>query len=80
MKPTKNRRYCPDCGRVKMVFETEGSALKFIQYNSDEIMASNGHAPTRAYYCDCAVDGTSPATRRTSTRTVHANNSMTSWR
>lgn len=35
-----------------MVFETEGSALKFIQYNSDEIMASNGHAPTSAYYCD----------------------------
>ena len=35
-----------------MVFETEGSALKFIQFNSDEIMASNGHAPTRAYYCD----------------------------
>lgn len=52
MKPTKNRRFCPDCGRVKMVFETEGSALKFIQFNGDEIMASNGHAPTRAYYCD----------------------------
>lgn len=52
MKPTKNRRICPDCGRMKTFFETEKAALKFIEYNSAEIIKEGGYAPKRAYYCD----------------------------
>ena len=37
MKPTKNRVYCRDCGRVKMLFETEKQADTFIRFNRDEI-------------------------------------------
>ena len=37
MKPTKNRVYCRDCGRVKMLFETEKQADTFIRFNREEI-------------------------------------------
>ena len=52
MKPTKSRVLCPDCGRMKAVFDSEKAALKFIEYNSQEIVKEGGHAPQRAYYCD----------------------------
>jgi hypothetical protein len=51
MKPTKNRVFCYDCGRQKMVFETERKANTFIKFNSDEIEIETGHAPTRGYFC-----------------------------
>lgn len=51
MKPTKNRIYCRDCGRFKMVFENEKKANTFIKFNGDEIEAASGFAPIRAYYC-----------------------------
>ena len=52
MKPTKSRVLCPDCGRMKAVFDSEKAALKFIEYNGQEIVKEGGHAPQRAYYCD----------------------------
>lgn len=51
MKPTKNRVYCKDCGRHKMLFETEKKANTFIKFNSEEIASETGIAPTRSYYC-----------------------------
>ena len=53
MKPTKNLYYCCDCGRTKMLFETEKKALTFIRFNAEEIASRNadGKAPARAYYC-----------------------------
>lgn len=52
MKP-KRRIYCRECGRSKLVFETEKKALNFIKFNADEILNDTGRAPTRAYYCEC---------------------------
>lgn len=48
MKP-KNRIYCPDCGRPKMLFETERKANDFIKWNAKDIQ-SNGDK-LRSYYC-----------------------------
>lgn len=48
MKPTKNRYFCVDAGRVKMLFDSEGAAKRFIQFNAD---AMNGKKPARSYYC-----------------------------
>ena len=48
MKP-KNRVYCPDCGRPKMLFETERKASDFIRWNGDEIFTGGGEL--RPYYC-----------------------------
>lgn len=52
MKPTKSRVLCPDCGRMKVVFESEKAALKFIEYNTEDILKRGGYAPKRVYYCD----------------------------
>ena len=52
MRP-KNRIYCRECGRSKLVFETEKKSLNFIKFNADEILEETGRAPTRAYYCQC---------------------------
>ncbi|WP_154656979.1 hypothetical protein [Hugenholtzia roseola] len=55
MKPTKNRVFCRDCGRTKMLFETEKKADNFIAFNQEEIKAETGIAPQRSYYCSfCA--------------------------
>lgn len=51
MKPTKNRVFCPDCWRAKMVFPTLKKALNFIRYNKQDIIKEHGYAPVRAYYC-----------------------------
>ncbi len=51
MKPTKNRVYCLDSKRNKMLFETEKKALTFIKFNKNEILNDNGYAPSRAYFC-----------------------------
>lgn len=51
MRPVKNRMFCLECKRAKMLFESKGKALNFIKFNSDEIKNANGIAPTRVYYC-----------------------------
>ena len=51
MKPTKNRVFCRDCERTKMLFETEKKAENFIKFNKDEIEAESGYGPQRSYYC-----------------------------
>lgn len=44
----KNRIMCPDCGKQKMLFESEAKANNFIKFNKDAI--ENGNE-LRAYYC-----------------------------
>jgi hypothetical protein len=39
---------CPDCGRPKMLFETEAKAKNFIKFNSDNIDCNE---ELRPYYC-----------------------------
>lgn len=51
MKPTKNRIYCVDARRPKMVFESEAAANRFIKFNSQEISESGHKVPTRSYFC-----------------------------
>lgn len=51
MKPIKNRFYCEDCGRVKMLFKTSKEANTFIKFNSDKILENNGYKPVRNYFC-----------------------------
>ena len=51
MKPTKNRVFCMDCGKPKMVFETEKKANNFMKFNSEEIKEQTGICPVRSYYC-----------------------------
>lgn len=51
MKPTKSRKYCLDCQRSKIFFETKEEAERFIFYNSDEIAIQKGYAPVRCYHC-----------------------------
>ena len=56
MKPVKNRVYCQDCGRIKMLFDSEEKANRFIKYNKDEIESENEKSPVRAYnykMCGC---------------------------
>lgn len=48
MKP-KNRVYCREIGREKLLFETEKKALTFIKFNSDSMEKK----PERVYYCVC---------------------------
>lgn len=55
MRPIKNRYFCQDARRIKMLFETEGAAKRFIQFNAEEILEEEGKAPVRAYFCiSCA--------------------------
>ena len=51
MKPIKNRFFCKDCGRIKMLFETEGKAENFIKFNSENIEEETGFKPERSYFC-----------------------------
>ena len=51
MKPTKNRVFCKDCGKLKMLFETEKKAENFIKFNSDAIAEETGYKPERCYFC-----------------------------
>lgn len=50
--PPKNRVFCNECARKKLLFESEGKALTYIKYNANEIEEINGFAPNRAYYCE----------------------------
>ena len=51
MKPTRNRVYCNDCRRVKMLFPSKEKADNFIAFNAHEIMSEGYKAPERSYYC-----------------------------
>lgn len=51
MKPTKNRYFCYDIARTKMLFSTEKKANTFMEFNSQKILKITGYAPIRAYYC-----------------------------
>ena len=50
MKPNKSRVLCPDCGRQKMLFETEKQALTFLKFNEDAVNP-DGTREMRVYYC-----------------------------
>jgi NMD protein affecting ribosome stability and mRNA decay len=49
MYKPKKRIMCPDCGRQKMVFESESKANNFIKWNKDSIDHGD---ELRVYYCD----------------------------
>ncbi|MBE0639411.1 MAG: hypothetical protein IH598_12910 [Bacteroidales bacterium] len=51
MKPTKNRVFCKDSRRSKMLFETEKKADTFIKFNSETIEQESGYKPERSYFC-----------------------------
>lgn len=51
MKPTKNKVFCRNCERVKMLFETQKKADNFIKFNREEIESKSGYSPERSYYC-----------------------------
>jgi ssDNA-binding Zn-finger/Zn-ribbon topoisomerase 1 len=51
MKPTRNNIYCKDCGKSKMLFESEKKANNFIKFNGAEIESECGYSPQRSYYC-----------------------------
>ncbi len=51
MKPIKNRVFCSDCGRVKMLFPSEEKANNFIAFNAEAMTADGGKAPGRSYFC-----------------------------
>lgn len=50
MKPTKSRVMCPDCGRQKMLFESEKQAETFLKFNEDAVNP-DGTREMRVYYC-----------------------------
>lgn len=51
MKPTKNRVFCTNSHRVKMLFPTQEKADNFIKFNADSIAENNKRVPVRSYFC-----------------------------
>lgn len=51
LKPSKSKVYCADCGRSKMLFQTEKKAANFIRFNAEVIEAESGFCPQRTYFC-----------------------------
>lgn len=51
-KPFKNKRYCTGCSHQKMLFDTEKEAVRFLEFNAEEIGQQSGKKPVRAYYCE----------------------------
>lgn len=49
--PTHNRIYCTEARKQKFQFATKEAAEAFIAYCADTIMAQNGFAPVRSYWC-----------------------------
>ena len=47
MRPIKNRIFCIECQRPKILFESKSKALNFIKYNSDEIKEEIVPAPQK---------------------------------
>jgi hypothetical protein len=52
MKPIKNRIFCPDIQRTKMLFESKEKADNFMKFNNKSICEDTGFCPQRSYYCD----------------------------
>lgn len=52
MKPKKNRIFCNDCQKTKMLFSSEKKAELFIERNSEEMKAFGRYVPVRVYYCN----------------------------
>lgn len=50
-KPRKNRFFCHDSRKIKMLFSTEKKASNFIKFNSTEIEDEKGNSPERSYFC-----------------------------
>lgn len=50
MSKPKNRVFCLDCRRPKLLFETEKKAATFLRFNGDEI-SPDGDSELRVYYC-----------------------------
>jgi hypothetical protein len=50
-KPVKNRFYCYDSVKVRMLFKTEKKAINFIKLNSAEIEENSNVKLERHYYC-----------------------------
>ena len=48
----KNRAFCAECGRPKILFESEDKANRYIEYNAQYVINRRGNQPTRAYYCE----------------------------
>lgn len=53
MHTNSNYVFCVGAGRSKLLFESEAKARTFMKFNSEKIADKNGHAPVRAYYCEC---------------------------
>jgi len=51
MVPTRNRIYCYNSGKTKMLFEDEKKANLFIKFNAEEIQSKSGHCPVCSYFC-----------------------------
>ena len=51
MKPSKNRFFCKNCGKIKMLFETKKKADTFIKFNSLDIEKETANKPERSYFC-----------------------------
>lgn len=51
MKPTKNRIFCYNCLRVKMLFPTQEKADNFIRFNAENIAETSRIVPVRSYFC-----------------------------
>ena len=49
MRP-KNLVMCPDCGKPKMLFDTEKKAQNFLKFNGDAVNP-RGDRTMRVYYC-----------------------------
>ena len=49
MAKPKNRVWCPDCGRPKILFDSEKAANLFIKYNGEEL--TDDVSNLRVYYC-----------------------------
>ena len=64
---------CFNCGRNKMLFDTEKKALNFIKFNADDIEDNSGKRPIRGYYCDSCcgwhVTSSPEATKHKTSRT-----------
>lgn len=54
MKPIKNRFFCHECKKVKMLFETEAQAENYLRFNAKEF-AGKRHVPVRSYYCNTCM-------------------------
>ena len=51
MVPTKNRVYCHNSGKTKILFEEEKKANLFLKFNAEEIKSKSGHSPVCSYFC-----------------------------